>query len=498
MASHFVRGALIKNGEPNAYIPVTRAKKNEPYICPGCGADVIFRAGEVREHHFAHKPGSSTTCSFYDPNHSNESDLHKHAKLTVANILETRKELAFDCWCDYGHVRHTVCCERKNVLVDPSDRVVVEHRTDAGTVYDVAVLNSDGTVKCVVEIKHTHATETVRPEPWFEVLARDVLVDSTTLSCQRVDRVTCPACMVKREAVAVTSHTQAQQERVCSSSSSKRCKGSSWIEGRYFVYLSDHDDPKALGLVHDDDVCLYYNRGEDCNVYRQCGIYLDVNFEDKDRVKARGARWDPDHKRWYVPASRFYRGGEDARCSLVYSFGYEHYDNIKIVSGPWLGHDKFAVRFPGQMTNYPGEFFDFEFRDQFREAFPHAQWDATYFAWVFPIDSKDALLSFFDDMDHVLTDEVSNDPRREERNLTQKVSWLPTGMCGVEFSFQQKDDFRRAFPTSRWNVDKRVWMFPNVLKSDVVRFFDGFSVRGWFDPADEARVFPSGPAWADE
>lgn len=33
---------------------------------------------------------------------------------------------------------------------------------------------------------------------------------------------------------------------------------------------------------------------------RPSRIYLNVAFEDKDEVKRRGARWDPDLKRWYV------------------------------------------------------------------------------------------------------------------------------------------------------------------------------------------------------
>eukprot|EP00947_MAST-08B_sp_MAST-8B-sp1_P003612 g3612.t1 len=32
--------------------------------------------------------------------------------------------------------------------------------------------------------------------------------------------------------------------------------------------------------------------------------YLKVGFQDKDRAKALGARWDPDQKQWYAPASR--------------------------------------------------------------------------------------------------------------------------------------------------------------------------------------------------
>jgi hypothetical protein len=32
-------------------------------------------------------------------------------------------------------------------------------------------------------------------------------------------------------------------------------------------------------------------------------IYLAVPYAQKDAAKALGARWDPAHKKWYVPAS---------------------------------------------------------------------------------------------------------------------------------------------------------------------------------------------------
>ena len=32
-------------------------------------------------------------------------------------------------------------------------------------------------------------------------------------------------------------------------------------------------------------------------------FYLNVDFSEKDQAKARGARWDPETKKWYVPTS---------------------------------------------------------------------------------------------------------------------------------------------------------------------------------------------------
>ncbi len=32
--------------------------------------------------------------------------------------------------------------------------------------------------------------------------------------------------------------------------------------------------------------------------------YLTTAYEEKDAVKALGAKWEPDQRRWYVPAGR--------------------------------------------------------------------------------------------------------------------------------------------------------------------------------------------------
>lgn len=51
------------------------------------------------------------------------------------------------------------------------DTVNIEYRDPGGKyVADVAILNSNS-VKYIFEIKHTHATITTRPEPWFEIKA---------------------------------------------------------------------------------------------------------------------------------------------------------------------------------------------------------------------------------------------------------------------------------------------------------------------------------------
>src|SRR3546814_18564190 len=51
-------------------------------ICPGCGADLVARKGDHKEHHFGHR--STAECA-----HALESALHKLAK----EVLHDRKEI---------------------------------------------------------------------------------------------------------------------------------------------------------------------------------------------------------------------------------------------------------------------------------------------------------------------------------------------------------------------------------------------------------------------
>jgi len=396
MSAHFTRGAFIKG--QTTYVPVLAAKKNEEYSCPGCGSDVIFRAGNVREHHFSHKAGSSTTCSFYDPNHSNESELHKHAKLTLATLLEQRASISFECKCDYAFPRSASSCKTETLCLGTDDSVSVEHRSEIGTVYDVAVLRADGTVKYVFEIKHTHATETARPEPWFEVMARDVSFDSGTFKCCRRDRPTCTDCEAKQIRIAeeVREHErQLAEER----------RASEPLDERYYVRITDRDDPLELGCTW----CRYENRwfSNDDEAERRLGIYLDIAFADKDHVKARGARWDPEKMKWYVPPQRFFQGTRGQRNDLVRKFGFVQKEHATIFTGGWLGTTGSAVNFS----------YDEDMVGAFKDTFKNARWNPTKKVWVFRTDQLGAVRTWLAENEYVTHEEEAEDVAEPAPNV---------------------------------------------------------------------------------
>jgi hypothetical protein len=81
--------------------------------------------------------------------------------------------------------------ETTTVKYEEGDTVIIEYRDPGGQyVADVALLNGN-TVRYIFEVKQSHITTTVRPEPWFEI-PTDYILDcqfkqghSITLKCVR-------------------------------------------------------------------------------------------------------------------------------------------------------------------------------------------------------------------------------------------------------------------------------------------------------------------------
>ena len=157
--------------ETKKYTPPSEAIKRREYKCVDCDKRVILRKGEVRRPHFAHY-SQTNVCSYYD--HPNEAQVHKDAKLLMQKMLNEKRLIYFkreclDCKNDYAF-QDTASFDYKE-----GDEAVLEYRDpDNKWIADVALINNNQ-VRCIVEIKNTHKTVTPRPEPWFEVDARDFI-----------------------------------------------------------------------------------------------------------------------------------------------------------------------------------------------------------------------------------------------------------------------------------------------------------------------------------
>jgi hypothetical protein len=154
--------------ETNQYVSPNDAVKEKTYRCIDCSNNVIVKKGEIRKHHFAHY-AQTNTCSYYD--HPNESQIHKDAKMLMAKLLKEKKLIQFIWDCHECGTSSDVyeLQETPSIIHKDDDEVKIEYRDkDNKWVADVAIVNKDE-VRYIIEIKHTHATTTVRPEPWYEI-----------------------------------------------------------------------------------------------------------------------------------------------------------------------------------------------------------------------------------------------------------------------------------------------------------------------------------------
>lgn len=161
----FPLGALLDNN----YVLPCNAEKGFGYTCPGCNESVIIRKGDIKIHHFAHKPDSK--CKFY--NHPGEGEIHKMTKYIIADLLKKRK---------INVIRRSKCsaCSKYHtdrIMYEHGDEVFVEHRVHDKCIVDIAIINN-GEIKYIFEICDTHETTRETPEPWFEIDAKKFLKDT--------------------------------------------------------------------------------------------------------------------------------------------------------------------------------------------------------------------------------------------------------------------------------------------------------------------------------
>ena len=182
-------GALDDVGE---YCRPSLASKDILYRCVDCGDRVIFRKGSIRRPHFAH--WSKRECTYYE--HPNESQIHKDAKYRLSEILKNK--LPFSIYQNCNNPRCGGGVEVEMIYKD-GDSVVLEYRDPHGKyVADVAVINSEKS-RIIFEIKNTHRTTTVRPEPWFEFNARECFEeDQIVFTCVRNNKE-CIRCKALKE-----------------------------------------------------------------------------------------------------------------------------------------------------------------------------------------------------------------------------------------------------------------------------------------------------------
>ncbi len=147
--------------------PVT-AEKGRRYFCPVCGAPVIFRRGQKRVAHFAHKV--TDTCNA-------ETITHKTAKLLIQKVIHEWKS---------GKTNSPILQRKCQIcgtsitqsLPDKVGSAILEYKLSDNSIVDIALV--DGEVPlAAVEIRVTHAVDETKakrlPVPFIELDGYEVI-----------------------------------------------------------------------------------------------------------------------------------------------------------------------------------------------------------------------------------------------------------------------------------------------------------------------------------
>lgn len=170
-------------------------------LCPCCGEAIVWKAGDVKVPHVAHRADSA--CAATNP----ETAAHLNAKAKLAALFERQSLVLIAGACSRRHAVATPWA------VPAWNRALPEYRLGTRRP-DVALLDKSMTGVAAVEVLHTHAVDEAKAAdlaaaglPWIEVHSRAALEWDTKspLQIAAADAVTlagfdaaCGACAEHR------------------------------------------------------------------------------------------------------------------------------------------------------------------------------------------------------------------------------------------------------------------------------------------------------------
>ena len=166
-----LRVPFVIDDQEQIHSPAT-AERGKAYFCPACHDSVIFRKGEVKTPHFAHKV--TDTCN-------EETVTHKIAKLLVQKAVHEWK--AGKCPSPTLQRACQICQSFIDTLLpDKVDKTLLEHPLADGSIVDVALMVK-GVPEAAVEIRVTHAVDEVKTKrlrvPFIELDGYEVINSPT-------------------------------------------------------------------------------------------------------------------------------------------------------------------------------------------------------------------------------------------------------------------------------------------------------------------------------
>lgn len=141
---------------PDSALPHVR------YFCPDCHTDVFLRRpAEKRQHLYHHRLPS--LCDFL-----HETEEHFRTKMRIVELISTGQPVVIQ--------RHCPVCRTPHSQPVPTGLIPsVEYTLSSGHRADVALLDSAGTVRAVIEVRVTHPVDdekatALAATPWIEVV----------------------------------------------------------------------------------------------------------------------------------------------------------------------------------------------------------------------------------------------------------------------------------------------------------------------------------------
>jgi hypothetical protein len=183
-------------------VPPEQAARATPYVCPACADKLIYRAGPIVSAHFAHRGGTGCTP---------ESVLHAGTKLRIAGAARAwlagsgpRPIVRRRCHCGWV---------RDDPIRDGVATVSLEFRLRADerdVVADLALLNSQGKPRLLIEILVSHAFDVEKARalraakvPWIELDAERVQPEAVIWepgASDNIRPIDCSDCAAREQA----------------------------------------------------------------------------------------------------------------------------------------------------------------------------------------------------------------------------------------------------------------------------------------------------------
>jgi len=224
MNNKFRNGALLKG--TNKYIYPGIANKSDEYVCIDihCKSRVLLcnnPDNKKLKPYFRHYKGVS--CIKYNGS-ATESEIHKDAKRKIVAVLH-KNDITINKKCINENCNNI---KRQIIeMLNPHQKIVQEFTFPYNSTKkqaDLCLLDNQ-TMKYIIEIYNTHRTEECnRPEPWFELNAKDVIKQVEKLEyifdCKRYWR--CDGCIEKDKQEQIK--FQEEQERLIKEECERKIK----------------------------------------------------------------------------------------------------------------------------------------------------------------------------------------------------------------------------------------------------------------------------------